>query len=74
MLGRLKKEDALLISILLLAIILRLWGLNTRDIWYDEALSVEQAFKGWLQIARDVPTPLHYYIIKLFPDKIINAL
>lgn len=56
----------LLISIILLAAILRLKGLSTRDIWYDEALDVLQAEKSIAQISKDVATPIHYYFVHFF--------
>ena len=56
-------SNLILFAVLLLALFLRLRGLYSRDIWYDEALDVLQASKSLSQIIHDVPTPLHYFII-----------
>ena len=55
-----------IITVLLFSVYLRIHGLSSRDIWYDEALDVLQSEKSLLQIAHDVQTPLHYYIVHLF--------
>ncbi|HLD50866.1 hypothetical protein A3K34_03010 [candidate division WWE3 bacterium RIFOXYC1_FULL_40_10] len=63
---KLSKKDIILVLILFLALALRMRGLATRDVWYDEALSVQQASRGWVQIYKEVATPTHYYFVKLF--------
>lgn len=53
----------LTLSITILAAILRLYGLAGRDIWFDEALDVAQAQKGFWAITKEVGTPIHYYFV-----------
>jgi len=55
-----------IIVILCLASYFRLKGLSGRDIWYDEVLTVLQSEKSYLQILKDVPTPVHYFFVKAF--------
>lgn len=56
----------LLISIILLAAILRIWGLSSRDAWYDEILTILQSQKSFSQITEEVRTPIHFYIVHIF--------
>lgn len=60
------KKNYILAAILLFAALVRLYNLEARDIWYDEALDIVQSERGILQILRDVQTPLHYIIINIF--------
>lgn len=53
----------LVLGITILAAVLRLYGLAGRDIWFDEALDVAQAQKGFWAITNDVGTPIHYYFV-----------
>src|SRR3989344_7483761 len=56
----------ILFAILLLALALRVWGIDSRDIWYDELLTIQQSEKSISEINVDVPTPIHYYFVHLF--------
>ena len=56
----------LLTGILVLSLLLRLFRLESRAIWYDEALDVIQAAKSIPEIFHDVPTPLHYLFVHFF--------
>src|SRR3989344_6961882 len=62
----LKKPRTLLFVILLGAFILRMWDIDSRDIWYDELLTIQQSEKSISEINIDVPTPIHYYFVHLF--------
>ncbi|MBM3256207.1 MAG: DUF2723 domain-containing protein [Candidatus Moranbacteria bacterium] len=56
--------------ILILASALRLWQLNRRDFWYDEAftgIAVKESWTGMLKmIMADVHPPLYYLALKFF--------
>lgn len=52
-----------LFVILLVALAVRIWGIDSRDVWYDEALTILQSNKSISQINIDVPTPVHYYFV-----------
>lgn len=56
----------LLILILFLAAILRIWRLSSRDVWHDEVLTILQSQKSFLQITREVRTPIHFCIVHIF--------
>ena len=60
------RDNLLLGLVLAFAAVLRFIGLASRDIWYDEVLSVLQAGKSLVQISKDVATPFHYYIVHWF--------
>lgn len=62
----LKQPKTLLWLVLVLALFLRLWHIDTRDIWYDELLTVLQSEKSIAVITEEVPTPIHYYFVHLF--------
>lgn len=64
--NKLSLETVVIISILLLASSYRLHDLNKRSVWYDEVLTVAQSEKSFAQINKEVPTPIHYYFVKLF--------
>ena len=53
----------ILLCILCLAFGFRIWGINSRDIWYDEALTILQSARTITQINLEVPTPVHYYFV-----------
>lgn len=56
--------------ILFLALFLRLWDLNVRDLWYDEAftgVAVKENFSSMLKIIiNDIHPPLYYITLKIF--------
>lgn len=60
----------LIYPILLLAAALRLYQLNLRDFWYDEAFSgiaVKESWAGMMQMIKvDVHPPLYYLTLKFF--------
>lgn len=58
-----KKPTVLLFLILFGAFILRIWDIGSRDIWYDELLTIQQSEKNIAEINTDVPTPIHYYFV-----------
>ncbi len=67
-----KDRSALLITILLVLIILlalglRLYGLDAQSLWYDEGFSVYLARMGPVEItertAADIQPPLYYYLL-----------
>lgn len=60
---QLKLSSLVLGVVLLLALTVRLWGIDARDIWYDEALTILQSEKNLSQINVDVPTPVHYFFV-----------
>lgn len=62
----LRQPKTLLWLVLVLALFLRLWHIDTRDIWYDELLTVLQSEKSIAVITNEVPTPIHYYFVHLF--------
>lgn len=64
--NKLSLETIVIISILLLASSYRIHDLDKRSVWYDEVLTVAQSEKSFIQINKDVPTPVHYYFVKLF--------
>lgn len=61
------KHWLLLGVVLLLALALRLYGLETRDIWYDEAFSFFLAKQSLAEIvsgtAADTEPPLYYFLL-----------
>lgn len=54
------------LGIFIIALYFRLKGLNTRDVWYDEVLTILQANRGIVGILKDVPTPVHYIFVYVF--------
>lgn len=58
-------------ALFLLALALRLWGLDSRGLWYDEIASLEAAGRGLPALLTDrfgwmlVQTPLHYLVVWL---------
>ncbi len=56
----------ILCAILLFAFFLRVSGIDSRDIWYDELLTIQQSEKSISEINKDVPTPIHYYFVHVF--------
>lgn len=41
-------------------------GLWNREIWYDEALDIAQSEKSLAVTAKEVQTPLHYFVVHFF--------
>lgn len=56
----------MLCAILLFAFVFRVSGIDSRDIWYDELLTIQQSEKSISEINKDVPTPIHYYFVHMF--------
>lgn len=56
-----------LVIVLLLAFALRLYGLGSQSLWYDEGVSIHLATKDLsaltLHTARDIHPPLYYYLL-----------
>lgn len=62
-----KSNTAKLLAVLLLAVLLRSIGLNSRGIWYDDAFSIflsKQAFGAIISgTAADTMPPLYYFVL-----------
>lgn len=64
--GSFLRFNGIILLILIMGTYYRFEGLADRDIWYDEALTVKQANKSLAQITKEVPTPIHYYVVHYF--------
>lgn len=61
------RNNKLLTAILGLGLLLRLYRVRMKDLWYDEVLDVIQSQKSVIEIFHDVKlTPLHYLFVHFF--------
>ena len=65
--SRRRRDHALLLFILLLAAALRLWGLGAKSLWLDEAMTVQNASRPFVEMIRhlarfDAHPPLYQVI------------
>lgn len=77
MMGMMKSKYVFILAILLLAFTLRVWMLNERPLWYDEAFSVFLSERGLAAIvsgtAVDTDPPGYYFLLALWMNGVGQA-
>ncbi len=60
----LKRHAFLVFAVILLGLLLRLWGLGSRNLWHDEAVTYFLSFHGSLPLSRSLEPPIYFLILK----------